>query len=104
MGSSNIPHEARQAIQRLVGDAKPQVDRPPTLVLAIDQAEELFAIGEGQEVVLLRQHLTSALLCGGTSAAAATPGEQDRTRLLGYRTVPSPSSCFNGAITSPSPA
>jgi hypothetical protein len=64
MGSSNIPHEARQAIQRLVGDAKPQVDRPPTLVLAIDQAEELFAIGEGQEVVLLRQHLTSALLCG----------------------------------------
>jgi hypothetical protein len=43
MGSSNIPHEARQAIQRLVGDAKPEVDRPPTLVLAIDQAEELFA-------------------------------------------------------------
>ena len=35
---------------------------------------------------------------------AATPGEQDRTRLLGYRAVPSPSSCFNGAITSPSAA
>ncbi len=35
------------AIQRLVGDAKPQIDRPPTLVLAIDQAEELFAMDDG---------------------------------------------------------
>jgi hippurate hydrolase len=46
----------------------------------------------------------SAELLRGTSAAAATPGEKDRTRLLGYRTVPSPSPCFNGAITSPSAA
>lgn len=55
----------------LGGCAKPQVDRPPTLVLAIDQAEELFAIGEGQEVVLLRQHLALALLACKTACTRA---------------------------------
>jgi hypothetical protein len=49
------------ATKRLVGDAKPQVDRPPTLVLAIDQAEELFTPDAGQEATKLRQHLAAAL-------------------------------------------
>jgi conflict system STAND superfamily ATPase len=49
------------ATKRLVGDAKPQVDRPPTLVLAIDQAEELFTPDAGQEAPKLRQHLAAAL-------------------------------------------
>jgi formylglycine-generating enzyme required for sulfatase activity len=52
------------ATKRLVGDAKPQVDRPPTLVLAIDQAEELFTPDAGQEAAKLRQHLTAALTRG----------------------------------------
>src|SRR5215467_13608832 len=43
-------------------------------------------------------------LAGFSPLRMRSPGEQDRTRLLGYRAVPSPYSCFNGAITSPSAA
>ena len=91
------------AIQRLIGDDQ-ATGLSTTYARARQKAEGLFAIGEGQEVILLPQHLASALLRVGTSTAAATSGEQDTTRLLGYTAVPSPSSCFNGAITSPSAA
>ena len=39
-------------------------ERPPTVVLAIDQAEELFTPDASQEAAKLRQHLAAALMRG----------------------------------------
>ncbi len=69
------------AMQRLVGDAKPQVDRPPTLVLPVDQAEELFAVGGSEESVLLRRHLAAALTRGPDTIGLLTI-RSDRFSLL----------------------
>ena len=69
------------AIQRLVGDAKPQIERPPTVVVAIDQAEELFAIDAGEEGAMLRQHLAMALNRGPDTIALLTI-RSDRFSLL----------------------
>ncbi len=52
------------AMRRLVGDGKPQVDRPPSLLLAIDQAEELFSPDVGQEAAKMRGHIATALTRG----------------------------------------
>ena len=54
--------------------------------------------------LVLRNLRLRTLVVGSEPGLQRPPGEQDRTRLLGYRAVPSPSSWFNGAITSPSAA
>ena len=69
------------AMSRLVGDAAPQVDRPPTILLAIDQAEELFTPDAGQEAAKLRQHLAAALMRGPDTIALLTI-RSDRFSLL----------------------
>jgi formylglycine-generating enzyme required for sulfatase activity len=60
------------ATNRLIGGAKPQNERPPTLVLAIDQAEELFTPDGGHEAAKLRQHLAAALTRGPDTIALLT--------------------------------
>jgi len=52
------------AMQRLVGYGKPQIDRPPSILFAIDQAEELFTPDAGQEAAKMRAHLATALARG----------------------------------------
>jgi hypothetical protein len=69
------------AIKRLVGEAEAQVDRPPTIVVAIDQAEELFTPDAGQEAAKLRQHLAAALTRGPDTIGLFTI-RSDRFSLL----------------------
>jgi hypothetical protein len=69
------------AMRRLVSGAKPQVDRSPTLVLPIDQAEELFAVEGGEEAISLRKHLASALTKGPDTIGLLTI-RSDRFALL----------------------
>ncbi len=69
------------AMQRLVGEAKPQIERPPTLVLALDQAEELFVFDAGQEAAKIRRHLAAALTRGPDTICLLTI-RSDRFSLL----------------------
>lgn len=69
------------AMQRLVGEAAPQVDRPPTLVLPVDQAEELFANEAGDEATAMRRHLAAALTRGPDTIGLLTI-RSDRFALL----------------------
>lgn len=69
------------AMQRLVGDGKGQVDRPPTLVLPVDQAEELFAIDANEEAAQMRTHLSAALTRGPDTLGLLTI-RSDRFSLL----------------------
>ena len=69
------------AMQRLVGDAAAQVDRPPTLVLPVDQAEELFANDAGDEAAAMRRHLAAALTRGPDTIGLLTI-RSDRFALL----------------------
>ena len=84
------------AMQRLVGEAKPQIERPPTLVLALDQAEELFVFDAGQEAAKIRRHLAAALtrgpdtICLLTIRSTASPCSRTTTSSRNYW---NPSTC-----------
>ena len=69
------------AMRRLVGDSAAQVDRPPTLVLPVDQAEELFANDAGDEAAAMRRHLAAALTRGPDTIGLLTI-RSDRFALL----------------------
>jgi hypothetical protein len=56
----------------LVGEGRAQVDRPPTIVLAVDQAEELFADESNRETATFLRVLASALKQGPEMIALAT--------------------------------
>jgi formylglycine-generating enzyme required for sulfatase activity len=99
------------AMQRLVGEALPQVDRPPTLVLAIDQAEELFTPDAGQEAAKMRQHLSAALTRGPDTIGLLTirsdrvsllqNDDQLATLLAPFNLPPMPATVYREAILRP---
>lgn len=99
------------AMQRLVGDAKPQVERPPTLVLAIDQAEELFVTDAGREAAKVRQHLSAALTRGPDTIGLLTiradrfsllqNDDQLGTLLEPFNLPPMPPTVYRDAILRP---
>jgi hypothetical protein len=61
-----------RASATLVGEGRAQVDRPPTIVLAVDQAEELFADESNRETATFLRVLASALKQGPETIALAT--------------------------------
>ena len=99
------------AMQRLVGGAKPQVDHPPTLVLPIDQAEELFAPNADSEAGRLRQHLATALTRGPDTIGLLTIRSDQFSQLqsdefLGpllepFNLAPVPATIYRDAIVRP---
>ncbi len=96
-----------QAMQKLGGrDA-----RPPTMVLAIDQAEELFAVDANQEAARIRQHLAAALTRGPDTIGMLTirsdrfsllqNDEQLRVLLVPFNLPPVDASVYRDAIFRP---
>jgi len=60
------------AANRMIGEGRPQIDRPPTVVIAIDQAEELFAPEGAAEAEAFLQHIGSGLRRGPETILLAT--------------------------------
>jgi len=84
---------------------------PPTLILAIDQAEELFTPDAGQEAAKLCQHLAAALTRGPVTIGLLTI-RSDRfsllqnDKLLGtllepFNLPPMPATVYRDAILRP---
>jgi len=61
-----------RAAATLIGEGGPQVDQPPTPVIPIDQAEELYASGSGTEAEQFLLHLRAALSPGLETIALLT--------------------------------
>jgi hypothetical protein len=61
-----------RATGRLVGEGAPQVNRRPTLIIPIDQAEELYAPGAGTEAALFLELLAAIINCGLDTIAILT--------------------------------
>ena len=61
-----------RAATRLVGEDNAQIDRPPTVIIPIDQAEELYAAGSGPEAQQFLGHLAAALSPGLETVALVT--------------------------------
>ncbi len=65
----------------LSGGEKAQVDRAPTLIFAIDQAEELYSADKGAEAPSFTEYLASAILRGPEAIALLTI-RSDRFEML----------------------
>jgi hypothetical protein len=71
----------RHVTSRFTGDAEPQIDRPVTLVLTIDQTEELFSTSNSTESNSFLRHLQAAV-SNGPEVLALITIRSDRFSIL----------------------